>query len=168
MLLKDRGNARELYEQIWCRLKMDNGFSKYLFWNMRVNQGCQSSLCTLCRRNSMKGYKKKDKLDGPKHMEELIIVPLYLNDVVLFLDTTKGIQPRHYATFTYKGEPTQVVQSFKYLGINVPSTNRWSTCYKYELQVSWNSYYMFENQCNQSNTWGWEAIKCYGDQSICL
>ena len=93
----------------------------------------------------MKGYKKKDKLDGPKHMEELIIVPLYLNDVVLFLDTTKGIQPRHYTTFTYKGEPIQV-QSFKYLGSNVPSTNRRNVCYESRLHAVWNNYYMFENQ----------------------
>ena len=30
----------------------------------------------------------------------------------------KAIQLRHYPTFTYKEEPKQVVQSFKYLGIN--------------------------------------------------
>ena len=37
----------------------------------------------------------------------------------------KAIQPRNYLSFTYwyKGELTQVVQSFKYLGINVPSTS---------------------------------------------
>ena len=31
----------------------------------------------------------------------------------------KAIQPRHYLSFTYMEEPIQVVQSFKYLGINV-------------------------------------------------
>ena len=36
----------------------------------------------------------------------------------------KAIQPRHYPTLTYKGEPIQVVQSFKYFGVDVPSRNR--------------------------------------------
>ena len=36
----------------------------------------------------------------------------------------KVIQPTHYPTFTYKGEPIQVMQSFEYFGINVPLTNR--------------------------------------------
>ena len=31
-------------------------------------------------------------------------------------------------TVTQKGEPIQVAQSFKYIGINVPLTNRWNVC----------------------------------------
>ena len=38
-------------------------------------------------------------------------------------NTTKA--PPH---FTYEGEPMQMVQSFKILGINVPLTNRWNVC----------------------------------------
>ena len=40
----------------------------------------------------------------------------------------------------------QVVQSFKYLGINVPLINGWNACYVSRLQAGWNSYYMFQNQ----------------------
>ena len=47
----------------------------------------------------------------------------------------KAIKPRDYRTFTYKGEPIQVVQSFKYLGINVPLTNRSNLCNESRLQV---------------------------------
>ena len=52
--------------------------------------------------------------------------------------------------FMYKGEPIQVVQSFKYLGI------RWNVCYESRLLASRNSYYAFENQYKQSDTQGWE------------
>ena len=64
----------------------------------------------------------------------------------------KETKPRHYM-FTYKGEPLQVVQSFKYLGGNGPWTNRW------------NSYYMFKNQCNQRDT-EINVIQCFGGPSI--
>ena len=50
----------------------------------------------------------------------------------------------------------QVAQSFKYLGI-VPLTNKWNVCYESRRQVSWNSYHMFENQCKQNDTQGWEV-----------
>ena len=69
----------------------------------------------------------------------------------------KAIQPRHYPTFTYKGKPIQMVQSFKYLGNSVPSTNIWKVCYESRLQVGGNSYYMLENQWNQSDIRQWEV-----------
>ena len=138
---------------------MNNGFSKYWLRNMWVKQGCvlspaPSSLCTDKLEEIVNNTSKGEGLDDPKLIEEIIIIPLNLNDVLLFLDTTKAIQRRHYTTFRYKGEPTQVAQSFKYLGIYVPPTNRWNTCYNYKLQLSWNSYYMLKSQCNQSNPRG--------------
>ena len=50
------------------------------------------------------------------------------------LDKTKmmvvqTIQPQQYPMLTYKGGHVQFVQSFKYLGINVPTTNKWSVCF---------------------------------------
>ena len=66
-------------------------------------------------------------------------------------------QPHQYPTLMYKGEPIQCLQSFKYLGIDIPATNRWSGCFESRLQAGWKSYYMLENQCNQSDTRGWEV-----------
>ena len=39
------------------------------------------------------------------------------------------IQPHHYPMLTYRGEHIQFVRSFKYLGIDVPTTNKWSPCF---------------------------------------
>ena len=64
----------------------------------------------------------------------------------------KAVKPRHYPIFTHKGEPIQLMQSFKYLDVNFPLTNRWNVFHDSRLQAGWNRYYMFENQCNQSDT----------------
>ena len=65
---------------------------------------------------------------------------------------TVAIEPRHYPTLKYKLEQIQVVQRSKYPGINFPFTNRWNVCYESRVQASWSSYYMFENQCNKTDT----------------
>ena len=44
-------------------------------------------------------------------------------------------QPHWYHTLTYKGDHIQFVQSFKYIGIDVPSTKKWSVCLESRLQV---------------------------------
>ena len=44
------------------------------------------------------------------------------------MTTIKAIQPRHYPTFTYKGQPIEVVQTFKYLDINVCLINKKVEC----------------------------------------
>ena len=36
-------------------------------------------------------------------------------------------------------------------------TNRWNACYVSRLHAGWNSHYMFENQCKQCDTRGWEV-----------
>ena len=53
-----------------------------------------------------------------------------------------------------QGEHIQFVQSFKYLIIDVPSTNKWRVCFKSRLQVDGKSHYMLENKCNESVTSG--------------
>ena len=45
------------------------------------------------------------------------------------------IQPHHYPMLTYRGEHIQFVRSFKYLGIDVPTTNKWSACSDSRLQA---------------------------------
>ena len=87
-----------------------------------------------------------------------------INRVIINVDKTKmmtikTIQPRDYPTFIYKGEPIQVMQSFK------PLTNRCNVCYEFWLEVGWNSYYMFRNQCNQEKSRmgsGIHVIQCDG------
>ena len=68
--------------------------------------------------------------------------------------TIKAIQPRDYPTYIKENQCSVKIQ---YLGINVPLTNRWNVRNESRHQVGWNSYYMFENQCNQSDAPGWEV-----------
>ena len=64
------------------------------------------------------------------------------------------IQPHHYPMLTYRGEHIQFVRSFKYLGIDVPATNKWIACFNSRLQASWKS---VENQnLDRTNFTSWE------------
>ena len=47
----------------------------------------------------------------------------------------------HYPTSTYK-RGIQVMQNFKYLGINVPSTNRWNECYEFNKNLMEDEYHL--------------------------
>ena len=76
-------------------------------------------------------------------MQALFLILIYAKGVVLFSYALEDLlpffdiftfcrmselvkqKPLHQCTFTKKEEMIQVVKSFKYLGIYVPSTNRW-------------------------------------------
>ena len=130
---------------------------------------------------------REEGLDAPKHMQQVILLILYADNVVIFsydvdgmqhllgtlgafsqssrltinVDKTKmmvvwTIQPHQYPMLTCNWH-VQFVQSFKYLGIDVPTTNKWSVRFDSRLQPGQKSYYMLENKCNQSDTHGWEV-----------
>jgi hypothetical protein len=48
----------------------------------------------------------------------------------------------------YKNEPLECVESFKYLGLEVPSNYRLNECATRHLEASKRAYYAFENTCN--------------------
>ncbi|MCO5551454.1 hypothetical protein L7F22_004957 [Adiantum nelumboides] len=56
----------------------------------------------------------------------------------------------------YNGQSLEVVDSFKYLGINVPSNHAWGHCAQSGIEASKAKYYEFENMCKQSVTKRWE------------
>ena len=67
--------------------------------------------------------------------------------------------PKPYLTYT--GEHVQFLQSFRYIGIDVPPTNKWSICFEFRLQIGWKSYNTLKGQCNQSDTHGWKVKQRY-------
>eukprot|EP00249_Psilotum_nudum_P023837 c29002_g1_i1 orf=1190-2446(+) len=70
---------------------------------------------------------------------------------------TKTIQPRSPLQITYRGHHIETVHSFKYLGIEIPANNRWSTCVHRRLDAGWGKYFQFENECYNSNTRRWHT-----------
>ena len=52
-------------------------------------------------------------------------------------------------------EPLECVESFKYLGLEVPSNHRWNECDTRRLEAGKRAYYAFENTCNLGD------IKCW-------
>ena len=60
----------------------------------------------------------------------------------------------------YNNEPLECVESFKYLGPEVPSSHRWNECATCRLEAGKQTYYAFENTCNHRDIKCW-AIKKY-------
>ncbi|MCO5582472.1 hypothetical protein L7F22_036368 [Adiantum nelumboides] len=56
----------------------------------------------------------------------------------------------------YDGQTLQAVESFKYLGIYVPSNHAWGNCVQNRIDAGQAKYYEFENMCKQSVTKRWE------------
>ena len=47
----------------------------------------------------------------------------------------------------YNNEVLEVVESFKYLGLEVPANHKWHECAMRHLEAGKKSYYAFENMC---------------------
>ena len=90
-----------LYEQFRCLLKMDNGFSKYLFSNMGVEQRCPllPTLFYLCMdkvEEIINKTTKQEWLDGSELMWDLTFILVYTNDVELFSYNVDVMQHKVY------------------------------------------------------------------------
>ena len=55
----------------------------------------------------------------------------------------------------YNNEPLEVVESFKYLRLEIPHNHKWNKCAMQRLEAGKGAYYTFENKCNA------EEIKCW-------
>ena len=64
-------------------------------------------------------------------------------------------QKRDKACIIYNNEPLECVESFKYLGLEVPSNHRWNECAARCLEAGKRAYYAFENTCDRGD------IKCW-------
>ena len=77
-------------------------------------------------------FEKRGEQANMKHLLDVLNTFNQISDQMLMWARqnydNKGNTNKTLPTFTYKGEPIQVVQCFKYIGINVPSTNRWNVC----------------------------------------
>ena len=64
-------------------------------------------------------------------------------------------QKRDQPCIMYNSEPLECVESFKYLGLEVPSNYRWNECATHRVEANKRAYYAFENRCNLRD------IKCW-------
>ena len=59
----------------------------------------------------------------------------------------------------YARQHIEVVSTFKYMGIEIPTNHRWHTCVEQQLAVGKSKYYQFENDYNHTDTQCWK-IRC--------
>lgn len=81
---------------------------------------------------------------------------------VMLVKTHKGVQPH----ITYRGEGLETVESFKYLGIEVPSNHKWQSCVDKRIVAGWKSYYAFENTCRRAQIGSWRLKKYLFDTLV--
>ncbi|MCO5605801.1 hypothetical protein L7F22_059985 [Adiantum nelumboides] len=66
----------------------------------------------------------------------------------------------------YNKEPLEVVESFKYLGLEVPANHKWKDCAMRRLEAGKRAYYAFENMCNAGEIKCWALNKYLFDTLV--
>ncbi|MCO5593426.1 hypothetical protein L7F22_047440 [Adiantum nelumboides] len=56
----------------------------------------------------------------------------------------------------YNGQAIEVVESFKYLGVSIPSNHKWGQKVHNRINAGHAKYYQFENMCKQNTLHRWE------------
>lgn len=65
--------------------------------------------------------------------------------------------PQEFQTsLTYQGQPIEKVDSFRYLGIDIPPNYAWGQCARNRIDAGHAKYYQFENMCMQKTIRRWE------------
>ena len=64
-----------------------------------------------------------------------------------------------YQTFEFEGRVIENVTEFRYLGIEIPSSYKWSKCMDKRLAAAKRMYYMLETICNTKDIHNWK-IQC--------
>ena len=63
---------------------------------------------------------------------------------------------RNQPIIMYNGHELEVVDKFKYLGIDIPSNHAWGKGAQKRIDAGKAKYYQFENMCHQSTMQRWE------------
>ncbi|MCO5560476.1 hypothetical protein L7F22_014091 [Adiantum nelumboides] len=66
----------------------------------------------------------------------------------------------------YNKEPLEVVESFKYLGLEVLINHKWKDCAMRRLEVGKRAYYAFDNMCNKREIKCWAHKKYLSDTLV--
>ena len=75
-------------------------------------------------------------------------------------------QKRDKLCIMYNNEPLDCVESFKYLGLQVPSNHRWNECATHRLEAGKRAYYAFENTLNHGDIICWVLKKYIFDTLV--
>ena len=63
---------------------------------------------------------------------------------------------KNQSMLSYQGQQIEQVNSFRYLGIDIPSNYAWGQCARHRIDAGHAKYYQFENMCTQQTIRRWE------------
>ena len=81
---------------------------------------------------------------------------------IMLAKTLRTDQP----LIVYNGKSIETVESFKYLGLEVPANYKWRECAMRRLEAGKRAYYAFENMCHQGNIKCWTLKKYLFDALV--
>ena len=82
------------------------------------------------------------------------------------LSKTRGKREKIHPQITYQGKPIEAVNSFKYLGLEIPSDHKWYQCATKRRENGKRAYYAFENMCRQAGIQSWNLKKYLFDTLV--
>lgn len=59
--------------------------------------------------------------------------------------------------FLFEGSPLEVVNEYKYLGLNFHNHLNWETCRAKRIQGGWKALYSLQNRCRNAELWDWKS-----------
>ena len=84
----------------------------------------------------------------------------------VMLSKTKGKVEKIQPIITYQGTPIEAVDSFKYIGLEIPSDHRWYKCATKRRENGKRAYYAFENMCREAEIQSWHLKKYLFDTLV--
>ena len=69
--------------------------------------------------------------------------------MIFSLKKNRGIQDE----FLFEGNPLEIVEEYKYLGIDFHNKLNWDTCKSKRIQGGWKVVYSLQNRCKNTKLW---------------
>ena len=63
------------------------------------------------------------------------------------------------ADFQFEGNTLEIVEEYKYLGIDFNNKLNWETCRAKQIQGGWRASFLLQNKCRQVELWDWKTKK---------
>lgn len=98
--------------------------------------------------------------------EHLKALELFYHQVGMQVNTTKTKvmiftlkRKKVHREFVFEGSPLQVVNEYKYLGLDFHNKLNWETCRAKRIQGGWKALYSLQNRCRRAKLWDWKTKK---------
>ncbi|KAH9307116.1 hypothetical protein KI387_043788 [Taxus chinensis] len=98
--------------------------------------------------------------------EQLKALELFCQEVGMQVNTSKTKimiftlkRNERQNVFLFEGSPLEIVNEYKYLGIDFHHKLSWETCKAKRIQGGWKASFLLQNRCRKAELWDWKTKK---------